>query len=94
MIPSQYSRVPELSAITYATFSVQNCCQQGISNTGKIPLTIIRGCTLPNTQFQLLALVLVSQATRVRHFRGFIRPEFKATTMGCFGTPIFREDSE
>jgi hypothetical protein len=75
-------------------FRCKTVTQQGISNTGKIPLTIIRGCTLPNTQFQLLALVLVSQAMRVRHFRGFIRPEFKATTLGYFGTRIFREDSE
>jgi hypothetical protein len=75
-------------------FRCKTVVQQGIPNAGKIPLTIIRGCTLPNTQFQLLALVLVSQATRVRHFRGFIRPEFRATTLGYFGTRLFREDSE
>jgi len=75
-------------------FRCKSVAQQGISNTRKIRLTIIRGCTLPNTQFQLLALVLVSQATRVRHFRGFIRPEFNATTLGYFGTRTFQEDSE
>ena len=90
MILAQYSRVPELSAITYATFPVQKCYSAGNLNTGKIPLTITRGCTLPNTQFQLLALVLVSQAMRVRHFRGFIRPEFKATTLGYFGIEPFK----
>ena len=86
MILAQYSRVPELSAIDYATFSVQNCCQQGIPNARKIPLKLSEVARCPTSSFQLLALVLVSQATRVRHFRGFIRPEFNATTLGYFGT--------
>ena len=76
-------------------FRCKTIGQRGISNARKIPITIHARLHACNKSLRVLALALVSHARRVRHFRGFFRPEFRAIALGLFrNSTLFAEDSE